>query len=175
MRVLINEQELQAGVGRLAKQIETRQNGRPLTIIAVMTGSLVVLADLMRRLQLPLRVGVVQASSYRQSTVAGDLAVNPFMLPDIRGTDVLLLDDIFDTGQTLAAIRAALLQLQPASLTTAVLLEKRGRAQVDIRPDWVAFQVPDCFVVGYGLDYNDLYRNLPYLAELEASDLTSRD
>jgi hypoxanthine phosphoribosyltransferase len=172
MKVLIAESEVRAGVQQLARKIEALQAGRPLTIVAVMTGSLVLLADLMRHLQFPLRIGVVQASSYRQATTAGELSVNPFMLPSLEGEDVLLLDDIFDTGQTLVAIREALSACRPAGITTAVLLEKRGRARVELRPDLVVFQIPDCFVVGYGLDYKDLYRNLPYLAELEASDLT---
>ena len=93
------------------------------------------------------------------------------MLPDIRGRDVLLVDDIFDTGRTLAALVDQFATLGPQSLRTLVLLRKAGRQQVELRPDYVGFEIPDVFVVGYGLDYQDAYRHLPYLAELHADDL----
>ena len=91
------------------------------------------------------------------------------MLPDIRGRDVLLVDDIFDTGHTLAALVEQIRTLGPRSVRSAVLLRKQGRQEVDLRPDHVAFEIPDEFVVGYGLDYQDAYRHLPYVAVLEAA------
>lgn len=172
MRILLTEQQLREGVERMAGQIKAHYQDRPLTIIGVMTGSVVLLADLIRLLDMPLRVGVVQARSYRgHATVPGQLSINSDSLPDIAGRHVLLVDDIFDTGHTLFELLDQLDALQPASLRSAVLLRKQGRQRVAMTPDHVGFEIPDEFVVGYGLDYRDEYRNLPYLAALESADL----
>lgn len=171
MKTLLAEHELQAGVQRLAAEIRRHYGNRPLTVVAVMTGSVVLLADLMRLLDMPLRVGVIGASSYRGGTTAGQLAVDTQMLIDIRDRDVLLVDDIFDTGRTLEQLIGRIQALGARSVRSAVLLRKERATHVTIRPDFVAFDIPDEFVVGYGLDYQDLYRNLPYLAVLEPDDL----
>jgi hypoxanthine phosphoribosyltransferase len=171
MKTLLNEQELHAGVQRLAGKIDAFYAGEPVTIIAVMTGSLVLFADLIRMLSMPLRVGVIQASSYRGGTTAGELAVDRRMMIDVKGRDVLLVDDIFDTGRTLQRLIEEVSQLGATSVRSAVLLHKQRQHDVEIRPDFVAFEIPDAFVVGYGLDYQDHYRNLPFLGLLEESDL----
>jgi hypoxanthine phosphoribosyltransferase len=170
VRVLVTAEQIQQSVAELAGQINDREQGRPLTVIAIMTGAIVLLADLIRQLNMPLRVGVVQTSSY-SGTLRGPLAINSDMMPDIAGRDVLLIDDIFDTGHTLFEVVSLLDEFQPKSIRSAVLLLKRGKQQVSMRPDYVGFEIPDEFVVGYGLDYNDEYRNLPYLAALEPADL----
>ena len=170
VNVLLTEQQLREGVQRLAGEIDAHFDGRPLTVVGVMTGSLVLLADLIRLLNMPLRVGVVQASSYRGETARSPLTVNSEMLLDIEGRDVLLIDDIFDTGHTLVEVSNLIRDYSPASIHSAVLLLKKGRQQVSVRPDFTAFEIPDEFVVGYGLDYQDMYRNLPYLGVLEDSD-----
>ncbi len=172
MKQILSPEELQQGVERLAAEIGKHYAGRPLTVVAVLTGSIVIVADLIRRLDLPLRVGLVQARSYRgNSTKPGELEINDALLPDIRDRDVLLVDDIFDTGRTLAALHAQMQGLGPRSLRTAVLLRKIGRQEVDFEPDHVVFRIPNAFVVGYGLDYCDAYRNLPYVAALDEGDL----
>jgi hypoxanthine phosphoribosyltransferase len=172
MRVLLSAEEIQSSVNRLAAEICEREAGRPLTVIAVMTGSIIFLADLIRKLDMPLRVGVIQARSYL-GTERGALSVNADMLPDVAGRDVLVIDDIFDTGHTLVEVLAFLRDLGPRSIRTAVLVLKSGKQEVEMRPDYVGFEIPDVFVVGYGLDYNDAYRNLPYLAALEPADIES--
>lgn len=172
MKVLLNQQQLHHGVSRLAAEIKRNYESRPLTIIGIMTGSVVLLADLIRQLEMPLRVGVVQTSSYR-GTQRGQLAINSEMMLDITDREVLLIDDIFDTGHTLGEVIQLMRDLGPASLRSAVLLRKSGRQLVKFEPDFVAFEIPDEFVVGYGLDYNDEYRNLPFLAALESADLQS--
>ncbi len=175
MKTLLSEAELHAGVSRLAEQINRFYGARPLTIIGVMTGSLVLMADLIRQLRMPLRVGVVQCRSYRgAATRPGTLTLNTDLLPEVKACHVLLVDDIFDTGNTLFELLNHFDTLGPASLRSAVLLRKQGRAEVAVHPDYVAFDIPDEFVVGYGLDYQDEFRNLPYLAALESSDLASR-
>lgn len=171
LKTLLSEDQLREGVRQLAEDVSRCYDGRPLTIVGVLTGCLVVLADLIRQLDMPLRVGLVQARSYRgAATRPGELTINADLLPDIRGRDVLLLDDIFDTGHTLHGLMTQLKALGPASVRIAVLLRKHGRQEVDLTPQFVAFDIPDEFVVGYGLDHNDLYRNLPYLAALEPED-----
>jgi hypoxanthine phosphoribosyltransferase len=119
---------------------------------------------------MPLRVGVIQARSY-SGTQRGSLSVNADMLPDVVGRDVLVIDDIFDTGHTLQEVLIFLDELGARSIRSAVLVLKQGKQRVDLRPDYVGFEIPDVFVVGYGLDYNDAYRNLPYLAALEPQDI----
>ena len=170
MKILVSAEQIQASVDKLAREIREREAGRPLTVIAIMTGAIVFLADLIRKLDMPLRVGVIQISSYRGMQREA-LSINSAMMPDIAGRDVLLVDDIFDTGHTLTEVIAMLAKLRPQSIRSAVLLLKRGRQEVELRPDYVGFEIPDEFVVGYGLDYRDAYRNLPYLAALEPADI----
>jgi hypoxanthine phosphoribosyltransferase len=170
MQTLIPAERIQQRVAELAQQIADDYHGRPLTIVGVLTGSLMFLADLVRHLDLPLRLGFIQASSYRGATTrAGQLHVQPELLPDVRGRHVLLLDDILDTGQTLHQLTQHLHGLEVASLRVAVLLRKRGRQRLPVEPDYCGFDIPDQFVVGYGLDYDDEYRHLPYVAVLEES------
>jgi hypoxanthine phosphoribosyltransferase len=170
VKTLLNQDELNAGVERLAREINETYGNRPLTIVGVLTGSFILMADLIRKLEMPLRVGVVQTSSY-EGTERGTLSINSEMMLDIAGRDVVLIDDIFDTGNTLQEVTQLMKSLGPNSLKSAVLLLKTGRQEVDWVPEFVAFDIPDEFVVGYGLDYNDEYRNLPFLACLEPADL----
>jgi hypoxanthine phosphoribosyltransferase len=173
MKTLLTEEQLRDGIRRLAAEIQKKYEGKPLTIVGVLIGSVVLLADLIRLLNLPLRVEMVQARSYRgKSTRPGPLAMDLDLLSDgIRGRDVLLVDDIFDTGNTLWELIPQIDDLGPTSVHSAVLLQKEGRCEVKMKPDFVGFQIPNEFVVGYGLDFNDLYRNLPYLAVLEPHEL----
>ena len=114
-----------------------------------------------------MRIGLIQASSYRgAATTPGQLHIHPELVPDVKGRNVLLLDDILDTGQTLAYLVQHLQSLGTVSLRTAVLLRKQGRQTVSLEPDYCGFDIPNAFVVGYGLDFNDEYRHLPYIAVL---------
>ena len=172
MRTLLTEQQLEEGVARVAAELSAQYQDRPLTIIGVLTGSVVMLADLIRQLNMPLRVGVIQARSYHgASTTRGPLIINDELMPDIEGRDVLLVDDIFDTGHPLLEVMTRMHQLGPASVRSLVLLYKEGRKEADVEPDFIGFRIPNEFVVGYGLDYEDTYRNLPYLAALDEEDL----
>ena len=172
MRTLLDEAELNDGVERLASEIDSFYNhDRPLTVIAVMTGSLVLFADLIRRLSMPQRVGVIRASSYRGGTSSGELKVDSDMMIDVKNRNVLLVDDIFDTGKTLDRLTTMMKEFGAKTVKTAVLLHKQREHLTTLRPDFVAFEIPDEFVVGYGLDYMDMYRNLPYLAVLEPKEI----
>jgi hypoxanthine phosphoribosyltransferase len=172
VKVLLDETQLQAGVGRMACEISAHYGDGPLTIVGVLTGSVVLLADLIRQLEMPLRVGVLQASSYHGETTRGSITINSDLLLDVNGRDVLLVDDIFDTGHTLSEVIPLLEKMGATSVRSAVLLRKHGRQEVEVKTEFVGFDIPDEFVVGYGLDYRDQYRNLRYLAALEPADLS---
>jgi hypoxanthine phosphoribosyltransferase len=172
MKTLLSKEDLHDGVSRMADEIASRYSDRQLTIVGVLTGSVVLLADLIRVIDLPMRVGVLQASSYRGATTTrGELVINSELMLDVSGRDVLLVDDIFDTGHTLLRTVEKMAEFGPTSVRSAVLLRKHGRQEVEYQPDFVGFEIPDEFVVGYGLDYEDMYRNLPYLAALEPEDI----
>ena len=173
VKVLLNEETVQRGLCTLASDIEQVYRDQPLTIVGLMTGSIVLLADLIRLLKMPLRVGVLQTSSYRNSTSRQGLQINSELMLDISERDVLVIDDIFDTGHTLNEVLQRLRQLHPHSIRSAVLLRKSGRQEVELQPDFVVFEIPDQFVVGYGLDYCDQFRNLPFVAALEPADIGS--
>ena len=174
MKVLLTEEELKQGVAKMATSISECYANVPLTIIGILTGSVVLMADVIRLLEMPLRVGVLQARSYHGATTTrGPLIINDELMPDIKDRDILLLDDIFDTGHTLKEVEARIRKLNPATVRSAVLLYKEGRQEVATVPDFIGFNIPDEFVVGYGLDYEDAYRNLPYLAALEEEDLAA--
>lgn len=172
MNILLSEDEVRRGVARLAQAITQHYQDTPVTVVGVLTGSLVLVADLVRHLEMPLRIALLQASSYRgKSTRPAELVVEAPSFPPLTNQHVLLVDDIFDTGHTLAALTDQIQSMQPATFRSAVLLRKLGRQEVEVEPDYWAFEIPDKFVVGYGLDYNDLYRNLPYVAVMTDADL----
>lgn len=172
MQVLLTEEELRKGVLRMTAEITEQYGDRPLTIVGILTGSVVLMADIIRLLEMPLRVGVLQARSYHGATTTrGPLIINDELMPDIEGREVLLLDDIFDTGHTLKEVETRIRRFHPSDVRSAVLLYKEGRQEVKMVPDFVGFKIPNEFVVGYGLDYEDAYRNLPYLAALDEEDL----
>ncbi|MBL8793900.1 MAG: hypoxanthine phosphoribosyltransferase [Planctomycetia bacterium] len=167
MQILITAERIQQRLDELAVEIKQHYQGQPLTIVGVLTGCLMFLADLVRRLDMPIRLALVQASSYRGAvTRPGELRVRTDLLPDLRGRHVLLLDDILDTGRTLVPLVEQLRAMEPASLRVGVLLHKEGRQELPLKPDYCGFHIPDLFVIGYGLDYNDEYRQLPYVAVL---------
>lgn len=167
MRVLITTEQIQERLSELAREVEPGYRNLPLTIVGVLTGSVMFLADFVRRLDIPLRIGLIQASSYRGSTTtAGELRIGIGLLADVRGRHVLLLDDILDTGQTLNHLVQHLHDQGALSVKVGVLLRKQGRQVHPVRVDFVGFEIPDEFVIGYGLDYNDEYRQLPFVAVL---------
>ena len=167
MRALITAEQIQRRVTELALEIGPQYRDRPLTIVGVLTGSLMFVADLVRRLEIPLRIGWIQASSYRgKTTTSGELKLGAERLSDVRGRHVLLLDDILDTGQTLSYLVQHMHDQGALSVKVGVLLRKEGRQVHAVGVDFVGFDIPDAFVVGYGLDYNDEHRQLPYIAAL---------
>lgn len=170
LQILIPESTIQTRVQEIGSLIAKDLKGEPLTVIGVLTGCLIFLSDLVRQLNLPVRICFLRASSYRgKATVSGDLLVDSSMLPDIQGRNVLLVDDILDSGKTLEKITSHLKEKGCASVRTAVLLRKMGKQEYAIEPDYCGFEIPDLFVIGYGLDYNDEFRNLPHIGVLDPS------
>ncbi|WP_437194044.1 hypoxanthine phosphoribosyltransferase [Planctomicrobium sp. SH527] len=177
IRVLLTPETISDSVRKLGQELTEEYSGRDLTILGILTGSIVLVTDLIREIAIPHQLGFIQAKSYRRTeTTSGQLQVNFDYLPEIRGRDILLVDDIFDTGRTLSSVREQLEEYGPRSIKTAVLLWKTARREVETIPDYHCFDIPDEFVVGYGLDYDHHYRHLPYIGVLEqASDQKSHE
>ncbi len=170
-RVIISEEALRTRVAELAWEIEAAYDTRDagITAVAVLTGSVVFLSDLIRHLPFRLEIGYIAVSSYTgAATTPGEITLGAISLPDVRDRHVLIVDDILDTGGTLRLVQQMLSDRQPASLRTAVVLRKPDKAPPDVPVDFVGFDIDDVFVVGYGLDFDGPYRNLPYIAELKA-------
>ncbi len=172
--VLINESQLRRRVRELAKAITRDYVGADLLIVPLLTGTIVFLADLLRCLDLPMRLDFLGVSSYREGTCARDIRFTKELRLDAKGRDVLLVDDILDTGNTLNAVRTRLAMLKPKSLRTCVLLDKPDRRKQPIHVDYTGFVIPNEFVVGYGLDFAERYRNLPFVGVLRPELYTEK-
>lgn len=171
MEILIPADRIRTRVQEVAAEIARVYEGTPVTVVGILNGCLMFLADVVRHIDLPLRVAFITASSYRgTTTVPGKLEIHDALLPDIAGRHILLIDDILDTGKTLTRVVAHLIDKGAASVKVGVLLRKVGRQEVPFEPDFVGFSIPDKFVIGYGLDFNDEYRHLPYIGVLPSSE-----
>lgn len=166
-RILFDEATIHRRLDELAARISNDYRDRELTVIAVLNGSVILMADLLRRIPLPLKLDCLSVASYHGGTKpTGDLVFRQVLLPDVAGRHVLILDDILDSGVTLATIREKLETAGPLSVRICVLLEKKKTRTRTINPDYVGFEIADEFVVGYGLDYMERYRNLPCIGVL---------
>lgn len=166
IKTLLSADEVAERVRELGQELTSCFTNSRLTVLGVMTGGLVFCADLVRELGIPLHLGVLHARSYH-GTESGDLTIWTETLPDVAGRDVLIVDDIFDTGQTLARVTEEIKVLGPRSVRSAVLLRKAVPRSVEYQPDWVAFDIENHFVVGYGLDLDGDFRQLPYIGLYE--------
>ena len=168
--VLFEEVEIRQRVAEMARRIEADYRGREPHFVGVLKGAAIFHADLIRELSLPLTMDFLSVSSYGAATSpVGPLTLDKDLEDDIEGKHVILVEDIVDTGRTAAFLFRWLPERKPASLRLCALLSKPARRQFPARADYVGFDVPDRFVVGYGLDYNQKYRNLPYIAALRTS------
>ncbi len=166
-RVLITQDQLARRIRTLSREIEKDFTGRETVVISLLNGTVMFLADLIRHLSLPLRLDFMGVSSYGAGTESGELVYTKELRLDVRGRDVLLVDDILDTGRTLSRVIPKLSKLKPRRIKTCVLLNKQARRVEKIQADYVGFEIPDFFVVGYGLDYAERYRNLPFVGVLK--------
>jgi hypoxanthine phosphoribosyltransferase len=165
-RVLITEEQLARRIKTLAREVGRDFRGREMVVVSLLSGTVMFLADLIRHLNLPLRLDFIGVSSYGAGTESGELVFTKELRIDVRGRDVLLVDDILDTGKTLSRVVPKLHLLKPRRIKTCVLLNKAARRVEKIQADYVGFEIPDHFVVGYGLDFAERYRNLPFVGVL---------
>ena len=165
--VLITQTEIARRVRQLSAEIERDFCGRELVVVSLLSGTVLFLADLIRHLSLPLRLDFMGVSSYGAGTTSGELVFTKELRLDVRGRDVLLVDDILDTGRTMKRVLAKLRPLKPRRIKTCVLLDKPARRIEKVRADYVGFSIPDLFVIGYGMDYAERYRNLPFVGVLK--------
>ena len=167
-RVLFDEATILRRLDELAMQISADYRDRELTVIAILNGSLMFMADLLRRIPLPLRLDCLSVASYHGGLqTSGEIIFRQVAQPDVAGRDILLLDDILDSGTTINAIREKLETASPQSIRVCVLLRKMKESACPIEADYVGFDIADEFVVGYGLDYGEGYRNLPCIGVLK--------
>ncbi|MGL4826212.1 MAG: hypoxanthine phosphoribosyltransferase [Vibrionaceae bacterium] len=167
IEVLISEKEIQQRIYTLAEQItDFYQDSSDLVMVGLLRGSFIFIADLARSIQCPLSLDFMTVSSYGQSMHSGDVTILKDLEDDIKGRDVLLVEDIIDTGKTLHSVREILARRKPKSIRICTLLDKPARREIDIPVDWVGFEIPDEFVVGLGIDYAQKYRNLPYIGKV---------
>jgi hypoxanthine phosphoribosyltransferase len=165
-RVLITEEQIERRIKSLAREIERDFRGREMVVISLLNGTVMFLADLMRHLNLPMRLDFIGVSSYGLGTDSGEIIFTKELRLDVRGRDVLLIDDILDTGRTLRQVLPRLRTLKPRRIKVCVLLDKPSRRVEKIHADYAGFEIPDYFVVGYGLDFAERYRNLPFVGVL---------
>jgi hypoxanthine phosphoribosyltransferase len=165
-RVLITDEQIARRVKSLAHEIERDFRGREMVVVSLLSGTVMFLADLIRHLNLPLRLDFIGVSSYGVGTESGELVFTKELRLDVRNRDVLLVDDILDTGKTLSRVLPKLRLLKPRRIKTCVLLDKPARRSEKIKADYIGFEIPDYFVIGYGLDFAERYRNLPFVGVL---------
>lgn len=174
-RVLYDEEQIRHRIHEMAVQIEQDYADKPLTIVAVMQGGALFMADLIRQINLPMKIDSISVASYHGGTESsGTVTFHQTRLPDIDGRHVLVLDDILDTGRTLHAIRQRLeSDCSPLSVNSCVLLSKKIDRAEDVEADYFGFEIGNEFVVGYGLDFDGVYRNLPLIGVLRPSVFAS--
>jgi len=165
-RILMTERMIARRVRELAVSVEHDFRGREMVVVSLLNGTVMFLADLIRHLSLPLRLDFIGVSSYGAGTESGELVFTKELRLDVRGRDVLLVDDILDTGRTMSRVLSKLRPLKPRRIKTCVLLDKPSRRVESVKADYVGFVIPDVFVVGYGLDFAERYRNLPFVGVL---------
>ena len=168
-RVLITEEEIKAAIKKAGAEIAKIYDGRPILLVSVLKGAFVFMADLCRAVDAPCEIGFMCAKSYYKGTVSsGMVQITMDLEQDVKDYHVVIVEDIIDTGRTLRDIVGLLAAREPLSLHVVTLLDKPSRRIVDFTPDMALFTIPDHFVIGYGLDCGEYYRNLPYIAEYDA-------
>lgn len=169
-QILFTQEQVAGRIRELAQQISRDYAGKAPLVVGILRGSFIFMADLVRQLALPVKLDFMSVSSYGAGTVSsGQVNIHLDLQEDIAGRDVLLVEDILDTGNTLSKLVAELRQRKPASLKLCVMLDKPDRRTRPIQADYVGFTIPDAFVVGCGLDYDQRYRQLPYIGILKPS------
>lgn len=167
IKVLYDEETLQKRIAELAKQIDEDYQGKTVTIISVLKGAVFFTVDLVKKMKTPIELEVMQISSYEGTTSTGRTNIKKDLDHSIEGKDVLIVEDIIDTGRSLDYLKQYLMTKNPKSLKIAVLADKKERREVEVPIDYTGFVIPNKFVIGYGFDYNEVGRNLPYVGYIE--------
>ncbi|MDO5717136.1 MAG: hypoxanthine phosphoribosyltransferase [Tissierellia bacterium] len=167
-RLLLEQERIQKRVRELAEEINTSYGDEKLIIVPILRGGFMFSADLIRHLRMPVEIDFLTTSSYGNATVtSGDVQIYSDVRSNLKGNHVLVVDDIIDSGKTIAHVKDHILSKEPKSLKFCTLLDKPSRRRVEISSDFVGFTIDDLFIVGYGLDYQGLYRNIPYIFVFE--------
>ena len=166
-RVLISAEEIESHVAEIGRQISADYAGKDPIFVGVLKGCFIFMADLMRHVTIDCSMDFMAVSSYKGTNSTGAVKINKDLSEDIGGRHLILVEDILDSGVTLNYLKNYLQVREPASIAVATLMDKPARRKADIYADYSCFEVPDAFVVGYGLDYNERYRNLPYIGILK--------
>lgn len=164
-KVLITEDEIKAAIKKAGAEISATYDGRPILLVSILKGAFVFLADLCRAITVPCEIGFMVAKSYQGTDSMGVVNITMDLEQDVSGYHVIIVEDIIDTGRTLKDVVEILRARNPLSLRVVTMLDKPSRRKVDFEADMSLFTIPDHFVIGYGLDCDELYRNLPYIAE----------
>lgn len=173
LQVLFSEEQLRQKCAELGARISRDYEGKNLLMVSVLKGSVVFMADLMRHITVPCGIDFMAVSSYGSGVkTSGVVKINKDLDIDLAGRDILIVEDILDSGMTLSYLTELLRDRGPASIRIAALLDKPSRRKANVQPDYVGYVVPDEFVVGYGLDYDERYRNLPYVGILKPAVYT---
>ena len=167
MEVLINEAKLQKRIEELAKKIEKDYEGKEIMLLGILKGSVPFLWELAKRIKNDMQLEFIEVSSYEGTESTGKIKLNKDIASSIEGKDVIIVEDIIDTGRTLTYLKQHILEKKPNSLKIATLLSKPSRRIMEWEVDYIGFQIEDKFVVGFGLDYDQKYRNLPYIGCIE--------
>ncbi len=166
--ILVSEKQLKKRIREMAEEITRDYAGKAPLMVGILRGSVIFMADLVRQIDLPISMDFMVVSSYGAGTVSSGLVnIKKDLEEDIRGRDVIIVEDILDTGNTLVKLTAELLRREPASLKLCVMLDKPSRRTTPIKADYVGFSIPDAYVVGFGLDFDQGYRQLPYVGVLK--------
>lgn len=166
-RILISDEELQKKVSEMGRKISRDFEGKDPIFVGVLKGCFIFMADLMRYVDISCSMDFMSVSSYSGTSSTGAVKINKDLGEDIEGRHLIIVEDILDSGVTLSYLKQYLMVRKPASITIATLMDKPARRKADIYADYSCFEIPDAFVVGYGLDYNERYRNLPYIGVLK--------
>ena len=166
-RILISEEEIQKKVAEMGKKISQDFRGKDPLFVGVLKGCFIFMADLMRYVDIRCSMDFMAVSSYSGTSSTGAVKINKDLSEDIEGRHVIIVEDILDSGVTLSYLKQYLMVRKPASISIATLMDKPARRKADVYADYSCFEIPDAFVVGYGLDYNERYRNLPYIGVLK--------
>ncbi len=168
--VMLSERQIKAKVKQMAKQLDKLYEGRMPVVVCILKGSVIFFSDLIRNMKTPISIDFMSVSSYGSGTKStGELTIKKDLSTDIKGRDVLIVEDIIDSGNTLYKLKKLLIERSPASVNIVTLLDKPERREVPMEPEYTCFTIEDEFVIGYGLDYDEKYRNLPYVGVLKRS------